>query len=110
MNDLIQRSSRIDPLARVRELAPAILAAADTIEQTRRIPEPLLTQLHDARLFRMLLPLSVGGDELDPVTYVRAVEAASSQDGSIGWCLSIANSIGLLAPYLDIEVARTVFG
>ncbi len=110
MNDLIQRSSRVDPLARVRELAPAIIAAADTIEQTRRIPEPLLTQLHDARLFRMLLPLSVGGDELDPVTYVRTVEAAASHDGSIGWCLSIANSIALIAPYLDIAIARKIFG
>jgi indole-3-acetate monooxygenase len=106
MDDVISRRPLIDPLARVRELAPSIVAAADT----RRIPEPLLTELHDARLFRMLLPRSVGGDELDPVTYVRAVEAASSQDGSVGWCLSIANSIGLIAPYLDIEIARRIWG
>jgi len=110
MDDVISRRPLIDPLARVRELAPSIVAAADTIERTRRIPEPLLTELHDARLFRMLLPRSVGGDEFDPVTYVRAVEAASSQDGSVGWCLSIANSIGLIAPYLDIEIARRIWG
>jgi len=110
MDDLVNRETLVNPLARVRELALAILAAADTIERTRRIPEPLLSDLHEARLFRMLLPLSVGGDELDPVIYVRAVEAASSQDGSVGWCLSIANSIGLIAPYLDIAIARTIFG
>jgi alkylation response protein AidB-like acyl-CoA dehydrogenase len=110
MDDLVKREPLANPLARVRELGPAIAAAADTIERTRRIPEPLLTQLHDARLFRMLLPLSTGGDEIDPVTYIRAVEAAASDDGSIGWCLSIANSIALLAPYLDLEIARTVFG
>jgi alkylation response protein AidB-like acyl-CoA dehydrogenase len=110
MDDVISRKPLVDPLARVRELGPAILAAADTIEQTRRIPEPLLTQLHDARLFRMLLPLSVGGDKLDPVTYVRAVEAAASCDGSVGWCLSIANSTSLIAPYLDIAIARQIFG
>jgi alkylation response protein AidB-like acyl-CoA dehydrogenase len=110
MDDVISRKPLVDPLARARELGPAILAAADAIEQTRRIPEPLLGQLHDARLFRMLLPLSVGGDELDPVTYVRAVEAAASRDGSVGWCLSIANSIGLIAPYLDSAIARRIFG
>ena len=110
MDDLVKHEPLVDPLARVRELAPAILASADTIEQTRRIPEPLLSELHDARLFRMLLPLSVGGDELDPVTYIRAVELASSLDGSIGWCLSIANSIALIAPYLDIAIARQIFG
>jgi alkylation response protein AidB-like acyl-CoA dehydrogenase len=110
MDDLTSRSPVIDPLARVRELAPSIAAAADAIERTRRIPEPLLSELHGSRLFRMLLPLSVGGDELDPVTYVRAVEAAASHDGSIGWCLSIANSIALIAPYLDIAIARRIFG
>src|SRR5271170_976424 len=110
MNDVITRNPLASPSMRVREVAPAIVAAADTIERTRRIPEPLLTQLHDARLFRMLLPLSVGGDEIDPVTYVRAVEKAASFDGSIGWCLSIANSTSLIAPYLDVEIARQIFG
>jgi alkylation response protein AidB-like acyl-CoA dehydrogenase len=110
MDDVISRKPSANPLARVRELGPAVLEAADTIERTRRIPEPLLTRLHDARLFRTLLPLSTGGDEIDPVTYVRAVEEASSYDGSVGWCLSIANSIALIAPYLDPEIARKVFG
>jgi alkylation response protein AidB-like acyl-CoA dehydrogenase len=110
MDEVITRNSLANPLVRVREVAPAIAAAADAIERTRRIPEPLLTQLHDARLFRMLLPLSVGGDEIDPVTYVRTVEAAASDDGSVGWCLSIANSIALIAPYLDLEIARKIFG
>jgi alkylation response protein AidB-like acyl-CoA dehydrogenase len=110
MDDVISRKPSANPLARVRELGPAVLEAADTIERTRRIPEPLLTRLHDARLFRTLLPLSTGGDEIDPVTYVRTVEEASSYDGSVGWCLSIANSIALIAPYLDPEIARKVFG
>src|SRR5713226_4119746 len=34
----------------------------------------------------------------------------ASADGSVGWCVSIANSIGLFAPYLDLDAARTVFG
>jgi indole-3-acetate monooxygenase len=110
MDDVITRKPLADPLARARELGPAIRDAADTIERTRRIPEPLLSRLHDARLFRMLLPRSVGGDEVDPVTYVKAVETASSHDGSVGWCLSIANSTSLIAPYLDIEIAQKIFG
>jgi len=110
MNDLISRDPLATPLARVQALAASITAAADTIERTRRIPEPLLSELHEARLFRMLLPLSAGGDEIDPVSYVRAVEAAASHDGSIGWCLSIANSTSLIAPYLDSAIARRIFG
>jgi len=106
MNDV----SRADPVARARELAPTITAAADETERIRRIPEPLLDELHEARLFRMLYPRSVGGDEVEPATYIDAVGELARADGSVGWCVSIANSIGLFAPYLDLDSARTVFG
>jgi len=58
MNDV----SRADPVRRARDLASAICAAADEIERARRITEPLLEELHTARLFRMLYPRSVGGE------------------------------------------------
>src|SRR6516165_9695317 len=70
----------------------------------------LLDELHAARLFRMLYPRSVGGDEVEPATYIDAVGELARADGSVGWCVSIANSIGLFAPYLNREAARTVFG
>jgi alkylation response protein AidB-like acyl-CoA dehydrogenase len=106
MNDL----SLVDPVARARDLAHSITASADEIERRRRITEPLLGQLHEARLFRMLYPRSVGGDEVEPATYIDAVGELARHDGSVGWCVSIANSIGLFAPYLEPEAARTVFG
>ena len=58
MNDM----NRANPTTRARELAPAIAANADEAERTRRIPEPLLEELHAARLFRLLYPRSVGGE------------------------------------------------
>ena len=106
MNDL----SPVDPVARARDLASLITAAAGEIERSRRLTEPVLDRLHEARLFRMLYPRSVGGDEVAPTIYINAVAELARQDGSVGWCVSIANSIGLFAPYLDLEAARTVFG
>ena len=105
MSDL----NRADPVIRARDLARSIASAADVIERSRRITEPLLEELHEARLFRVLYPRSVGGDEVDPAIYVQAVEELARRDGSVGWCVSIANSIGLFAPYLDLEPARHVF-
>ena len=102
--------SLVDPITRTRDLASAIGAAADEIERARRLTEPLLDELHTARLFRMLYPRSVGGDEVEPATYIEAVGELAKADGSVGWCVSIANSIGLFAPYLDLEPARKVFG
>jgi len=106
MNDL----SPVDPVARARDLASLITAAADEIERSRRLTEPVLDRLHEARLFRMLYPRSVGGDEVAPAIYINAVAELARHDGSVGWCVSIANSIGLFAPYLDLDAARAVFG
>ena len=98
-----------DPVARARELGPAIEAAADAIERTQRIPEPLLSQLHAARLCRMLLPRSVDGDEVEPWVYLRAIEEISRHDGSVGWNMFVANSSALIAPFLPPESMRTIF-
>jgi len=98
-----------DPVARARELAHPIAAASAEIERERRIPAALLERLHEARLFRMLLPRSVGGDEVEPGTYLRAVEETGRHDGSVAWCLFVACSSSLVAAYLAPEVARTIF-
>jgi len=101
--------TRPDPIARARDLGPAIEAAAPTIEQTQRIGEPLLTRLHDARLLRLLLPRSFGGEEVEPWVYLGAVEAVSRHDASVGWNLFVANSSALIVPFLDPAAAHTIY-
>ncbi len=102
--------SRIDVVARARAVAPVIAAQGDAIEQARRLTAPVLDALHDARLFRMLLPRAFGGDEVHPVEYVRAVEEISGQDGSTGWCVFVACSASLLAAYMEPAAAQDVWG
>ena len=101
--------NRPDPIARARQLQPAIAASADEVERTQRIPEPLLAELHRSRVFRMLMPRSVGGDEIEPWIYLRAVEAVGQADASIAWNLFVANSSALIAPFLALEPARAIF-
>ena len=101
--------AKADPVARARALGPALAAAADEIERTQEIPEPLLSQLHEARLFRMLLPRSVGGDQVEPWIYLRAIEEIARFDGSVGWNSFVGNSSALIAPYIPIEAARTIY-
>ena len=100
---------KADPVARARALGPALEAAADEIERTQEIPEPLLSQLHEARLFRMLLPRSVCGDQVEPWVYMRAIEEIARFDGSVGWNAFVANSSALIAPYIPIDAARTIY-
>ena len=102
-------SATPDPVARARELGPAIVAAADEIERTQCIPEPLLSQLHAVRLCRMFLPRAVDGDQVEPWIYLRAVEEISRHDGSLGWNVFVANSAALIAPFLPPETMQAIF-
>jgi len=77
----MDQQNRSDPVSKARDLGVAIIAAADELERTRRIPAALLEQLHGSRLLRMLLPRSVGGDQIDPMTYFAAIEELAAEYG-----------------------------
>jgi len=66
-----------DYLQKARELAPILAAASDEIEELRELPERIVEALIEGGFFRMLLPRSLGGAELDPLTYGRVRAAAS---------------------------------
>ena len=100
MNDASVTTRSFDPVARARALGPAIAMAGDEIERTQTVPEPLWSQVVEARMPRLLLPRSVGGDQVEPWVYMRAIEEISRFDGSLGWNLFVANSAALIAPFI----------
>ena len=97
-------------ISRAEALRPAVEAASNQIEETRRLPPALLDKLHEARLFRLLLPRSSDGIETDPVTFFHVIETIARGDASTAWCLSQAGGCAMSAAYLDLPVARTIFG
>ena len=97
-------------ISRAEALRPAVEAASNQIEETRRLPPALLDQLHEARLFRLLLPRSSDGIETDPVTFFHVIETIARGDASTAWCLSQAGGCAMSAAYLDLPVARAIFG
>jgi alkylation response protein AidB-like acyl-CoA dehydrogenase len=95
---------------RARALAPAIAAAADETERERRVAASLMKTMHEQRMFRLLLPRSLGGAELDPVTYVRVIEEVAKADASTAWCLNQNCVCSMIAGYLEPPAAREIFG
>ena len=59
------RNTPVDWVARAAALVPMIEAASDRIEAERRIVPEVVAALHEAGLFRMLLPASFGGGAAD---------------------------------------------
>jgi alkylation response protein AidB-like acyl-CoA dehydrogenase len=97
-------------IARAAAVSAAVAAAADEIEASRRLPPALLDRLHEAELFRLLLPRSSNGIETDPVTFFHVIETIARADGSTAWCLSQAGGCAMSAAYLDLPVAHAIFG
>lgn len=101
---------RTEIIEKAAALAPMIEAAAPRIEAARRIVPDVLQAMHAARLFRMLLPRSIDGEEVDPETFYRVVERIAMADASTGWCLCQASGCAMSAAYLEPDVAKKIFG
>ena len=110
MNDIGISTRKPDPVVRARALGPAIAAVVDEIEARQDFPEPLITALHESGLFRLLLPRSAGGEQVEPWVYVAAIEEIARHDGSLGWNMFVANSSALIAPFIPIEAAQAIYG
>lgn len=78
----------LTPLARAEALVPQIANAADEIDAQRELPTALADAMKDAGLFRLLVPRSVGGEEMDWLEYLEVVRTIAYADGSTGWCFN----------------------
>ncbi len=114
MDTFVPTSSDLagDPalISRAEALRPLVEAASDEIEENRRLPPALLDRLHEARLFRLLLPRTANGIETDPVTFFHVIETIARGDASTAWCLGQAGGCSMSAAYLDLPVAQEIFG
>jgi indole-3-acetate monooxygenase len=103
------RTTSIDWVARARALVPAIAAASDRIEAERRIVPEIVAALHDAGLFAMLLPVSLGGGAADILAFNQVIETIAAADASTAWCLAQQVASTQAAGFLDPKVAREIF-
>jgi alkylation response protein AidB-like acyl-CoA dehydrogenase len=101
-----RRASTLDG---VRSVASIIDEHVETIERERLLPTAVASALIDAGAFRMLVPRSLGGDELDPLTVCAVVEELSIRDGAVGWCAMIGACNGLFGGLLPRAGAAEIY-
>ena len=97
-------------VARAQRVVDLIRAARPRIEAERALPADIAGALHDARLFRLLLPRSLGGDELHLKTLAQVIEMIAKADASTAWCMGQGAGCAMAAAFLKPEVARRLFG
>ena len=96
-------------LAGIREMAPAISARAAEIEAGRRMPLDLVEALKAIGVFRIFVPRSHGGLELDLPAALEIIEALGRIEGSVGWTAMISGGCDLYASLLPPERYEQVY-
>ncbi|MEZ5854830.1 MAG: acyl-CoA dehydrogenase family protein [Hyphomicrobiaceae bacterium] len=99
-----------EAVAKARAVRDLLKAAAPRIEELRELPPDVLAALHDGKLFRLMLPRSLGGYEVDLRTHAEVLELIASGDASAAWVISQGSGCSMSAAFLDPEPAKRWFG
>lgn len=92
------------------QLAPIIREHADRAEREAQMSPEVAEAFHEAGLFRILLPRSMGGGELTIPDSLRLIEEVSRVDGSAGWNLAICSGGPLFGHNLSRRAFETIYG
>jgi indole-3-acetate monooxygenase len=97
-NELTEAFDRL--LADVRDLAPVITARVAEMETGRRVPLDLIETMRSIGIFRMFVPRSHGGLELEIAESLEVISALGRIDGSVGWIAMIGAGSALFPALL----------
>lgn len=98
------------PAADLRAITSMLRAEAADVDERRGLSPAIACVLKDHGIFRLLAPRSVGGREVDPLTFIDLVEEASYIDGSVGWTVMIGGCYATFGGMLAPEGAHELFG
>ncbi len=104
------RLDRNDPVVRARSVVELVKAEAPGTEAERQVTAKAMAALHKERLFRVLLPKSLGGDEVDPLTFAKVTETIATADASTAWCVSQGGGCAMGSAFLKPAAAEKFFG
>jgi indole-3-acetate monooxygenase len=90
-------------------MQPILRDCADEIEREQRFPRALVEKMHAAGFYCMTVPRSLGGLQLDPLTYLRVVELMAEGCGSVGWNLANNGIVQLVSLGLPDEGVREIY-
>jgi indole-3-acetate monooxygenase len=96
-------------LAEIEKLAPVITARIPEIEAARDIPPDLVDKLRSIGIFRLYVPRSHGGLELELPEPLQIIRALARIDGSIGWTAMIGAGAALLSTLHEREVYEQIY-
>src|SRR6185503_18601492 len=91
------------------ELAGKIRDRGAEIEHAGTLPADIVAGLHDCGVFRLWLPVELGGLEAEPADVLAIVQLLAEADGSTGWCAATGLASNVAGGVLPEAGARQLF-
>lgn len=92
-----------------KAIQPELRRFREQIETEQRFPPALVGLMKEAGFYRMSVPKSLGGLQLDPVTFTRVVENLAEGVGSVGWNLANNTIVQLIMLGLPDEGIAEIY-
>src|SRR5580700_9468490 len=96
-------------IERARALGPLVVEHAAESERLGQLSTKVVDAFHDAGLFRVMLPVQMGGFNLTIAQQCEVVEQVARFDGATGWNLAIASGGPPIANYVTREAFENIF-
>ncbi len=90
-------------------MRPVLRSYHEEIEREQRLPRALVEQLRAAGFYQMVIPRSLGGLQVDPLTYLRVAELLAEGAGSVGWNITNNSIAQLVTLGLPDEGVREIY-
>jgi len=110
MDTMVQSAFTATASERARALQPLLDANGPEIDRRRELTPEVVDALVSQDLLRLLLPRSLGGQEIHLVEFCKTTEAVAWADASTGWFVNQSNvSSSTSAAAMDHDVAASIF-
>jgi alkylation response protein AidB-like acyl-CoA dehydrogenase len=111
MDTRVQPATATSASERARALQPLLDAQGAEIDRRREVTPEVVEALVGADMLRLLLPKSLGGQEIGLLEYCKTTEAIAKADASVAWFVNQSNvSSATSAASMPHETALAVFG
>lgn len=96
-------------LSNIRKLRPLLQERGNEIDELRRLPDDIVDALRETGAFRMMMPRSWGGAEMNPMQLNAALEELAMGNGAAAWCVMIQTDSGQYSGLVSPSVAREIY-
>jgi indole-3-acetate monooxygenase len=102
----ISSSNLMDTISRI---APILSEHVDEEEKMGRLSAPVVNAMRTAGFYKLYLPKSLGGLEIDPLTMTKVVEEVAHHNTAAGWSIMVANTTLVMLSRISEKGIHQIF-